>query len=304
MIRFGLWPDNLKGATVLMVAALGFAIMIALIKLVGGRLPVTQILFVRQLGMVAILAPALARDFPDALATTRPRLQCLRVALALVAMMCGFTAVVHMPLADATALGFAKSFFVTIFAVAALGERVGPHRWSAVALGFVGVLVMMRPGSEGFTVYAVLAVVGAAAAGGVMVVIRLLTRTESGTTILAWQAIGVGIVMAGPALWWWVPPTPWEWVLLGGIGVVSYYAQKFNILAYRWGEASLLASLDYVRLLWATALGWWLFDTLPGTATWVGAGVIVAASIYTVHRERVRGRALAAGPHGRGYSNP
>ena len=304
MTRFGLWPDNLKGAAVLMLAAFGFALMIALIKLAGERLPVVEILFVRQLGMVAILVPALARGFPGALVTARPGLQALRVALALVAMLCGFTAVVHMPLADATALGFAKGFFVTIFAVAVLGERVGAHRWSAVALGFVGVLVMMRPGSDGFTLYAVLAVVGAAAAGAVMVVIRLLTRTESGTTILAWQAIGVGVVMAGPALWAWVAPTPREWLLLGAIGAVSYVAQRLNILAYRFGEASLLASLDYVRLLYATALGWWLFDSLPGTATWVGAGIIVLASVYTVYRERVRGRQLAAGPYGRGYTHP
>ena len=304
MTRFGLWPDNLKGAAVLMVAALGFAAMISLIKLAGERLPVVEILFVRQLGMVAILAPALARDFPGALRTARPGLQCLRVALALVAMLCGFTAVVHMPLADATALGFAKSFFVTIFAVIALGETVGRHRWSAVALGFAGVLIMMRPGSDGFTVYAVLAVVGAAAAGAVMVVIRLLTRTESGTTILAWQAIGVGVVMAAPALWVWVAPTPREWGLLAAIGVVSYFAQKLNILAYRWGEASLLASLDYVRLLYATALGWWLFGTLPDAITWVGAGIVTLAAVYTVYRERVRGRALAAGPHGRGYTQP
>ena len=303
MTRFGLWPDSLKGAATLMIAAFGFALMISLIKLAGARLPVVQILFVRQLGMVAMLLPALASHFPDALRTARPGLQATRVALALVAMMCGFTAVVHMPLADATALGFAKSFFVTIFAVAVLGERVGVHRWTAVALGFAGVLVMMRPGSDGFTVYAVLAVVGAAAAGAVMVVIRLLTRTESGTTILAYQAIGVGVVMAAPAIAWWVAPTPREWLLLGAIGVVSYFAQKLNILAYRWGEASMLASLDYVRLLYATVLGFWLFDALPGTATWVGAGIIVLASIYTVYRERVRGRQLAAGPHGRGFTN-
>lgn len=302
MTPFAQLPDNLKGATVLMAAAFGFALMIALIKLAGAHLPVVQILFVRQMGMVAMLLPALARH-PDALRTARPGLQAVRVALALVAMMCGFTAVVHMPLADATALGFAKSFFVTIFAVGVLGETVGVHRWSAVALGFVGVLIMMRPGGDAFTVYAVLAVVGAAAAGAVMVVIRLLTRTESSTTILAYQAVGVGIVMAGPAWWFWEPPTAREWGLLAAIGFVSYFAQKANILAYRWGEASLLASLDYVRLLHATVLGFLLFDTLPGTATWAGAGIIVLASIYTVYRERVRGRKLSAGPNGRGFTN-
>lgn len=303
MTRFDRLPDNLKGAVTLMAAALGFALMIALIKLVGQRLPVVQILLVRQAGMVLILLPALAAGFPDALKTGRPGLQLARIALALVAMMCGFTAVVNMPLADATALGFAKSFFVTIFAVLVLHETVGVHRWSAVALGFVGVLVMMRPGTEGFSVYGFMAVTGAAAAGAVMVIIRLLSRTESTRTILTYQAIGVGLVMIVPAWMYWVAPTVTEWALLAGIGVVSYFAQKLNVMAYTWGEASMLASLDYVRLLYATVLGLLLFDQLPGASTWMGAAIIVLASIYTIYRERIRNQALARGPDGRGFTN-
>lgn len=285
-----------------MFAAFGFALMVALIKLVGRHLPVTQILFVRQAGMVVMLSPVLLRHFPGTLHTTRVDLQLLRISLALIAMLCGFTAVVHMPLAEATALGFAKSFFVTIFAVFVLKETVGVHRWSAVAIGFVGVLVMMRPGTDGFSVYGLLALAGAAAAGSVMVVIRLLTRTEGTDTILAWQAIGVGLCMAVPAFVWWVPPTQQEWLLLAAIGIVSYFAQKANVIAYRWGEASVLASLDYVRLIHATLLGWLLFDHLPGVATWSGAGIIVLASIYTVRRESKRKQQLASGPHGRGFS--
>jgi len=284
-----------------MLAAFGFALMIALIKLVGDRLAVVQILFVRQMGMLLMLSPTIVRDLPHALSTQRLNLQLLRIGLALVAMLCGFTAVIHMPLADAVALGFAKSFFVTIFAVLVLKELVGVHRWSAVALGFVGVLVMVRPGSEGASLYGLMAVTGAAAAGAVMVVIRLLSRSESTHSILLYQALGVGLVMAVPAAIWWRAPTPTEWGLLAAIGVISFFAQKANVIAYTWGEASLLASLDYVRLLYATVLGWWLFDTLPGTSTWVGASIIVLASVYTVWRERVRNQQLASGPNGRGF---
>ena len=303
MDRFDDLPDNVKGSLILMLAAFGFALMVALIKLVGARLPVFQILFVRQLGMTLMLAPVLLPSFARTMRTTRPWLQLVRVALALVAMSCGFTAVIEMPLADATALGFAKGFFVTIFAVLVLRERVGPYRWGAVAIGFAGVLVMLRPGTEGFSVYGVLAVTGAAAAGAVMVIIRLLSRTEPTATILAYQAIGVGLIMALPAWLEWITPTPREWVLLGAIGIVSYYAQMANVVAYRYGEASLLASLDYVRLVYATALGWLLFGHLPGVSTWVGAAIIVLASIYTVQREARNRQSLARGPDGRGFTN-
>lgn len=277
--------------------------MVALIKLVGTRLSVVQILFVRQLGMLVMLLPTLLANFPGAFKTQRPELQFLRIALALVAMLCGFSAVIHLPLADATALGFAKSFFVTIFAVLILKETVGVHRWTAVAIGFLGVLVMVRSGSDGFDAYALMAIVGAAAAGAVMVVIRLLSRSDATRTILLYQAAGVGIVMAIPAILTWQSPTPAEWALLIVIGFVSYFAQKLNVIAYTWGEASMLASLDYVRLLYATAVGWFWFETFPGVYTWCGAGIIVLASVYTIWRERIRNQRLARDPSGRGFTN-
>jgi len=302
-LKFDQLGDNVKGALILMLAAGLFSIMIVLIKVTGQHLHVAQILLVRQAMMTAIVAPAVIRGFPGVLKTNRPDLQLARVLFAIGAMVMGFTAVIHMPLADATALGFAKSFFVTIFAVLILKETVGPRRWGAVAIGFIGVLIMLRPGTDAFTVYGVMAVAGAACAGLVMVVIRLLSRTESATTILAWQAIGVGLVVVGPAIWFWQWPTPFEWVLLIAMGVVSYLAQMANIHAYKWGEASVLASLDYVRLLYATVWGYLVFATLPGIATWIGSAIIVAASIYTIWREARKKQALTRSPLGRGYTH-
>ncbi len=302
MERFDKQSDNVKGALILMLAAFGFSLMVAMIKLAGTRLPVTQILFVRQLGMAIILAPVLIKTFPNSFKTTRLSLQLARIFLALIAMMCGFTAVINMPLAEATAIAFAKSFFVTIFAVLILKETVGVYRWSAVVVGFLGVLVMLRPGSEGFSIYGLMGVAAAASAGMVMVIIRLLSKTDPPSTILAYQAIGVGLIMAMPAFIQWVPPTAGEWGLLVGIGIVSYFAQKANIYAFSYGEASMLASLDYVRLIYATFFGWLLFSDLPDPGTWIGAGIIVLASIYTVHRESKRKQQLASGPNGRGFS--
>lgn len=301
--RFTESPGNFKGAMTILVAAFGFALMTALIKLAGERLHVTQILFCRQIVMVAIVMPKVLNHFPGCLKTARLDLQLIRVALALVAMLCGFYAVIHMPLADAVAIGFAKSFFVTIFAIWFLGEVVGLRRWLAVIIGFVGVLVMMQPGTDGFDPISLLALISAAAAGLVMVIIRQLSKTDEPVTILSYQAFFVAICVAVPAYLYWQPPTLWEWGILLAIGVVSYGAQMLNIFAYKWGEASVLASLDYVRLLYATLFGWLMFETLPGPYTLAGALVIIGASIYTVQRERARKQQLARSPQGRGFTD-
>ena len=274
-----------------MLAAFGFSLMALVIKLLGQRLNITQILLLRQLGLIIILAPSIYRGFPGSLKSSRPGLQLARIAFALVAMLCGFTAVIHLPLADATAIFFAKGFFVTIFAVIILGETVGIYRWSAVAIGFIGVIVMLRPGTDNFTVYGLLSLTGAAGAGMVMIIIRLLARTDQPNTIMVYQALGVGIAILVPGIYFWQWPTSTEWMLILALAVVSFIAQKGNVHAYKWGEASVLASLDYVRLLYATLFGLLVFDTFPDAATWIGAGIIVAASIFTIYRETGYGRA-------------
>ena len=283
-------PDNLKGTLFLMLASILLSLMALLIKLLGQHLHVTQILLLRQLGMMLMVLPAIMRNFPGSLRSTRPGLQILRMSFAIIAMLGGFTAIIHLPLADATAIFFAKSFFVTIFAVLFLGEFVGVYRWSAVALGFVGVLIMLQPGTANFSVYSLASLVGAAGAAAVMILLRILSRSETADTIMTWSALGIGIVMALPGIYYWQPPTVTEWGLLAALAVVSYFGQRCNIFAYKHGEASLLASLDYVRLLWATLFGFLVFGDFPGLPTWVGASIVVAAAVFTIYRETRRGR--------------
>lgn len=284
-LAFRKLPDHVQGAGYLLLAAAGFSLMAMLIKLAGSTLHVTQIILVRQLVMITIMAPTMARDFPASVKTQRPFLQLARVAVALVAMTMGFTALINMPIADATAIGFAKSFFVTIFAIILLKETVGIRRWSATLVGFCGVLVMLQPGTDGFNHYGLYAAISAVAAGLVMVIIRLLSRTEKPATILIYQAFGVGIVMAIPGIYYWQPPTLTQWLILIAIGVTGYWSQMSNILAYKLGEASLLAPLEYTRLIYATLIGIAVFGDYPGKATILGAVIVVAASAYTIHRE-------------------
>lgn len=290
-------PENLKGVIFLMLASILFSLMALLIKLLGQHLHVTQILFVRQLGMVIMVLPAIMRHFPGSLRSNQPALQLLRMGFAVIAMLGGFTAVIHLPMADATAIFFAKSFFTTIFAVLFLSEVVGIYRWSAVAVGFLGVLIMLQPGTTDFSIYSLACLAGAAGAAAVMIVLRILSQKDSADTIMTWSALGIGLVMAIPGIYYWQSPTGKEWILLAVLAFVSYFAQRCNIFAYKHGEASLLASLDYVRLLWATLFGFLVFGHFPGLPTWLGAAIVIAAAIFTIYREsrnsRKQARALA-----------
>jgi drug/metabolite transporter (DMT)-like permease len=290
--------DNLKGIVFLMLASFVFSIMALLIKLLGQHLHITQILLVRQIGMTIMVAPAILRNFPGSLRSERPGLQLIRVCCALVAMLCGFTAVIYLPLADATAIFFAKSFFVTILAVFILGETVGVYRWSAVLVGFLGVMIMLQPGTDNFSVYGLLSLVGAAGAAAVMILLRLLSRSDSPDTMMIYAVLGVGAVMILPGIYFWQEPTTLEWLLLIAVGVVSYFAQKCNIFAYKHGEASLLASLDYVRLLWATLFGFLIFEQFPGGSIWLGATIVVGAAIFMIYRETRRKRGLISASAG------
>ena len=157
-------------------------------------------------------------------------------------------------------------------------------------IGFVGVLIMLQPGTDNFSIYGLFSLVGAAGAAGVMILLRLLSKSDSAVTIMTYGALGVGVVMTLPGIHYWQQPTASEWYLLVALAVVSYFGQKCNIFAYKHGEASLLASLDYVRLLWATLFGFLIFDQFPGGSTWFGAAIVVAAAIFMIYREARRKR--------------
>jgi len=284
-------PANLRGGLWYLAGAALLSVMLALIKLAGQRLHVTEILFFRQLVMAAVAAPMILHDFPGALRTARPDLQLARIGLAFGAMTLGFTAVIHLPLAVATTLGFTKTFFMTVAGMVLLGEIVRARRWAALAAGFAGVLVILWPaaGTE-FSLYGLLSIASAAMVSLVLVLIRRLSRVDRPVTILAWQAIGVGLLMFVPMLVFWQTPTPAEWGLMLAIGLISAAGQYMNILGLRAGEASALAPLDFTRLVFATLLGLAIFAEWPEPRTFLGAGVIVGAALYTLHRERRAGR--------------
>ena len=285
---------NVRGSIWALLSAGVAIIQITLVKILGETLHLTEIIFFRQLFILGVVLPVMVRNFPKAFKTRYFGLHALRIIGALAAMLLGFAAVINMPLADATTIAFSKSFFVTIFAIFFLGESVGHRRWFAVGVGFVGVVIVMQPGGEGasFGLYGLMALGGAAGAAMVMVIIRRISQSDATITILAYQSIGVGVVMIIPTIWYWQTPNLYEFGLLVGLGCISVLVQTFNIHAYRAGEASAIASLDYTRLIYALIIGLLLFGDWPDATVLIGAAIIIGAALYTIHREARVGQKL------------
>jgi len=282
-------PGNVRGGVYILIAAFCFSLMIALIKIAGRSLQVTEILFFRQFTMLLIAAPVIFANFPRSLHSAKPGLQMLRIAIAFIAILLGFSAYIHLPLAEVTAITFAKAFFITILAVFLLRESVGVRRWAAVFVGFLGVLVIAWPtGGHAFNIYGLMAIAGAACAAAAITIVRILSLEDQPVTIMTYQSIGVGLLMAVPTIYFWKTPTLNEFFLLIAIGVVSAAAQYYNILGLRTAEVSAVGPLDYARLIYSLVLGVWLFGEWPEIHTFGGAALIVAAAIYTLYRERLQ----------------
>lgn len=270
-----------------MLAAALMSVMAALIKLAGQNLQVTQILLVRQIVVTALAVPAIMRGWPGSIRTARPGMQVARGFIGFTAMVLGFSAIIHLPLAEATVIAFSRSFFITLLAIAFLGEIVGLPRWLGLAAGFSGVLIIVWPESGAAPgIWHLAALASALCVSVLFIMLRILARVDQPVTVLAYQSFGVGLLLIPPAIWFWRAPDPWEWVLLAAIGGFCAAGQILNILAMRVGEASALAPLDYTRLIFATALGFWLFSEWPTSRVWIGSVVIVAAAAFVLLRER------------------
>jgi len=281
---------NARGSVWLLVAGLLATLMITGIKQVGQRLPVIEILFCRQLLVFLLLTPALLRGFPGVLRTRRAPLHLSRCAVSIVAMLTGFTAVVHLPLAEVTAISFSRAFFATLLAILVLREVVGIRRWSATIVGFVGVLIVVRPGAEGIDIYAVFAVISAALVAGNVIMTKRLAETEGTTTIMVYHAGVLAAAYAVPAWWLWVQPTGVELGLIVVIAVLMSAVQVCMIRGYREAEASAAQPLEYVRLVYAAIIGYLIFAEVPTLWAWAGAALIIASALYTIHRNAIRSR--------------
>jgi len=279
---------NARGSLWLLAGGLFATVMVTGIKFVGQRLPVLEILFFRQMFVFVFLTPILTKQFPSAFQTQRLKLHLSRCAISIVAMTTGFTAIVHLPLAEATAISFSRAIFATLLAIIVFKEIVGIRRWSAAIIGFIGVLVIVRPSLEGVNEYALMALFSAALVACNLIMTKSLTTTERPSTIMAYHAGLLTVAYAVPCWWLWIKPTWTEMGLIVGIALLMSMVQYCMIRGYKEAEASAAQPLEYVRLIYAAGIGFIIFAEVPVIWTWAGATLIIGSSIYTIRRNAMK----------------
>jgi len=298
---------NLIKAILLKVAsALLFAVMSVLVRWLGDRYPVGQVVFFRSAFAIlpVVIIYAWRGELIAALRIGRPFGHLGRGVTAVGAMFCNFTALALLPVVDATAISFVSPLFAVALSALILKERVRIYRWSAVIVGFSGVLVMLLPqldvsrsaASGEATTGAMLGLVGAMFGAGSAIQTRALTTSETTSSIVLY--FSVICTLAGLATWpfGWLMPNGPELIALIVIGICGGLAHILLTESYRLAPASLIAPFDYTSMLWALVLGFLVFSEVPSVLVFVGAGIIAAAGLFVIWRERRLGveRARAA----------
>nr|WP_111301208.1 DMT family transporter [Paracoccus saliphilus] len=279
-------PGNVRGA-LLQLAAMGlYATHDVVIKSLGATYPALQILFFASLLSFPLVSVVLMRDpQPGSLRPNNMGWVVLRTACAVVAGMAGFYAFSTLPLTQVYAILFTTPLLITILSIPLLGERVGLHRWAAVVIGLSGVLIVLRPGGQDLQPGHAAAMAGAVASALAAVIIRRLGRRERPMVLMMWPMLG-NFVATGAALSLDYQPMELHHLALTGvIAGLGLVAGFLVILAYRAGEAAIVAPMQYSQILWATGYGWFLFGEVMDLPTLLGASVIIASGIYIVWRE-------------------
>jgi len=290
----------LLGIALRLLTALLLALMFALVKLAATRgVNVVESLFYRQCGS-ALCAAGVVATGPGfaSLRTQRVWAHVGRMSLGVVAMGLNFLAFILLPLAEATTIGFSVPIFSAVLAVLVLGEPTGRWRWMAIAAGFAGVLLIVRPGSSDVPILgASVAIAAALLTASVTIVIRRLGATERATTTVFWFAVSSLVPLGLLMMRFAQMHDAQTWLILGGLALVGGLAQLTLTGSLRLAPVALVMPMDYTSLLWATLFGVWIFGELPTPWTWVGAPVIVASGLAIVwreHRLRLRAAAVSA----------
>lgn len=286
---------NIRGILWLSAGAVLFSLTDVVVKTLGQTFhPVELALFRYAIGFIMLLPVFLHMGW-DEIKTGRLGLHLIRLVIACVAQVGLFVAVIHLKLADATAIMFSKPLFTTIVAVILLSEIVRARRWAATVIGFAGVIIMLRPGSAAMDPVAVIAVGSALCLAVANVIIRFMSKTEPPNRILFYYHVGGIAIFLGPALWIWRMPVGLEWVLLALIGVLTTLGMICYVRAFSAGEANAVGPIEYARLIYAGVFGYFLFSELPDVWTVIGGVIIVACSLFIARDEARKPAPVADG---------
>jgi drug/metabolite transporter (DMT)-like permease len=263
-------------------------------KYLSSAMPAVQIAWMRYLGFLLVLLPVVVARGPSRVVrSSRPGLQLLRALGLLGSTLFFFSALAYLAVPELTAIFFIAPLLVTALSAPILGESVGIARWAAALVGFLGVVIVIRPGSAAFQVAAVLPIMGALCWASALMFTRRLGGIDPPLTTLTCSAL-VGFVLLSALVWIAWVPLSWPQLMMGAlIGIASTTGHYLVILAYRHGDASVLSPYAYSQLIWATAFSWSVFGSIPELWTYAGAAVIIASGLFTAYRERLQRRGAA-----------
>jgi drug/metabolite transporter (DMT)-like permease len=289
--------NPLIGIALVLAATFSFSLMAALVRHLGQTVPLGEVVFARSfLALIPLLAWIAWRgELMTALRTSNPGAHLSRSAIGAFAMFLNFAALTLLPLADATAIGFAAPIFSVVLAAMFLGEVIRVRRWSAVGVGFVGVLVMLSPyigaapRGESAALGAFLAIAGAFTVAVAMTQVRHLSRTESTASLVFYFSLVCSACGLITVPWGWVWPDAWEVLLMLVMGLAGGIGQIFITESYRHAPASVLAPFAYTAMIYSIAIGYAWFGEVPETIVLVGAAIVIAAGLFVIWRERELG---------------
>ncbi|MFM8941485.1 MAG: DMT family transporter, partial [Phenylobacterium sp.] len=277
-------PQNSALGILLRVLAMALmALLAAIVKFCAERgVPVLEIIFFRNaFAFIPVLLYIWKTTGFGVLRTRRPGAHLVRSAVGLTGMVCGFTAVSLLPLTQSTAISFSAPLFMVALSALILKEPVGLHRWMAVAVGFIGVLIMVHPDPRQFVGVGVLfAIAAAVGSAGAMIAIREISRTEPGPTIVFYFTLAGAVLGLASLPFGWVLPTPGTLALLVGAGLIGGTGQLLLTEAIRRAPVAVVAPFDYTQLVWAGMIGFLIWGETPAVLTLVGAMVVAASSTY------------------------
>lgn len=293
--------NNLQGIVYILVGIFALSMMDATAKwLVHADYEVVQILALRGWIITGILLvwAKFNGGWRKQLYTTRLRDHGIRTALAYLAPFCFFTALKSMPLADATVIFFAAPFIMTALSVPLFKEKVGLHRWGAIAVGFAGVLIAMQPGTAGFQPMALVVLAGCFFYAITTLAVRWLGSTESTFKIVFYFNFGVALISTLFLPFVWVPMSWQDIGVLTGMAGLGLCGHIFLSRAFNTGQVGVIAPFEYSALLWTVIIGFVVWNELPVARVWLGGAIIVASGLYIIHRERRLKKAatMAKGP--------
>ena len=278
---------NLLVAGILLMLAgdFMFALNDAMGKWLVASFSVGQVVFIRSIGAFFVLGPMIARQGTDRLFRVERRdLQILRVVAATLDTSFFYAAVVYLPLADVMSFYMAGPIYVAALSHFLLGEKIGWRRWSAILIGFCGVLIILKPSSSALSLSSIFALAGSLCFAFAIVLNRRL-RGTSDTTLVTWQTIGTLVVGGLLAIGTWKTPGMLDLSAMLLLGVVACIAHLLITRALKLAPASTLAPLHYTLLLWAVVFGMAFFGDVPGPRILIGAGIVVLAGIFIFHRQ-------------------